>query len=1051
MNLIAKLSAVWPDVAVASLQGTVLIGVVVALQGLLKRRLGANWTFALWFVVLVRLSLPSLPVSPWSWQSVAAAISERMFSPPAATAESGRPATTTLGIQDSKAVHPEPAAVPAPVPLEPATGAFDATPSQLPFQYPALRPEGTGIAWLGIVWFIVALGLVFQQTVILYLFRRRLNGWPVLDAGPIWSLAETCRAQMGVRSRVQLRVVPELSGPCLFGVFRRVILLPMSMVESMNQSEWRNILLHEFAHVKRWDPLTNLWMSLVRCVHWFNPLVWWAIRRMREDRELACDAAVLARVEDSMRQAYGATLLKLSIEPGIWRPSSVGVGILENGALLKKRLQALKNRPVLGLSATLGTALLLLLSVSALTRSADDAGRAWIKPVDLSRHTDYPRSEVQSGTLLHHSDDAGMWSQIPKGAQSFLGVPFNVAGLIRLAGSSPQRDERYFRPQVQGISVGRTFDRLYLLHATYYSATPGAVIAHAKINYDNGTFAEIPIRYGDHTLNYWRQRYDSVMRLSSDDARVVWTGDGASLAEYGNSLRLCLATFMNPQPQERVRSIDLVSTWESPSEVVVGMAVGGKALPTEWMEHRPVTEPDVAWAGRLRFRAMDGVTGKPIPNMELRLEVAETGVHSRIATQFTDADGWAELAYPHRDLKYIAICADHSGHVPRFIQWTRRQHGPYPAEYIYRAEPARRITGRVVDEAGLSVAGAMVRIQGPTPKFAGEAKEFQMFTHSYAITDAAGNWQCTEVPPSMAASQISLRILHPEIPTPAERKLTEAEVSGATIESQLLGGVIVRGTVTDEAGHPIVGAQVLSLARQHYVERILRTTTDAAGKFSQRIPQSNPFRQNLMIHAKGFAPEMLDLTSLDDARKTQAIVLHRGSTIAIQVVDTNGLAIADALIEGDAPNGLELDSPVVSDEKGRAEWRYVPQTGMMLRVSRTGYGFQQYWVKGGLKNLTVSLVPERTFMGVVTDAKSGRNIPFFQIYAAELDPKKLASEKKMQPVGVGRDGVLRVTATDSGGAPLYYRVEALGYAPSELYSRQRLEESVPLAIQLKPL
>ena len=164
MNLTAKLSAVWPDVAVASLQGTVLIGVVVALQGLLKRRLGANWTFALWFVVLVRLSLPSLPVSPWSWQSVAAAISERMSSPSAATAESGRPATTTLGIQDSKAVHPEPAAVPAPVPLEPATSAFDATPSQSPLQYPALRPEGTGIAWLGIVWFIVALGLVFQQT-----------------------------------------------------------------------------------------------------------------------------------------------------------------------------------------------------------------------------------------------------------------------------------------------------------------------------------------------------------------------------------------------------------------------------------------------------------------------------------------------------------------------------------------------------------------------------------------------------------------------------------------------------------------------------------------------------------------------------------------------------------------------------------------------------------------------------------------------------------------------------------------------------------------------
>ncbi len=1050
MNLSAKLSAVWSDVAVASLQGAVLIGVVVALQALLKRRLGATWTFALWFVVLVRLSLPSLPVSPWSWQSVTAGLSERMSRPPAATAESGRPATTTRGKSESKSVRPEPAAAPASVTPEPGTGSFDGTPSPSPFQYPALRPEGPGVAWLGIGWFIVALVLVFQQTASLYLFRRRLNLWPVLEAGPIWSLAEKCRAQMGIRSRVQLRVVPELSGPCLFGVFRRVILLPAPMIESLNESEWRNILLHEFAHVKRWDPLTNMWMSLVRCVHWFNPLVWWAIRRMREDRELACDAAVLARVEDSMRQAYGATLLKLSVEPGIWRPSSVSVGILENGALLKTRLQALKNRPVFWRSTALGTGLLLLLSAGALTRGADDAGPVWIQPVDLSRHTDFPRSDVQSAALLYHFDDPGMWSQIPKGAQSFLGVPFNVAGLIRLAGSSPQREEWYFRPEVRGIPVGRTFDRLYLLHATFYYATPGTVIAQARLNYDNGTSAEIPIRYGDHTLNYWQQRYESVTRLSSDDARVVWTGDEAGRAEYGNSLRLCLATFVNPRPQERVRSIDLVSTWESPSEVVVGMAVGGKALPPEWKEHRPVTEPEVAWPGRLRFRAVDGVTGKPIPNMELRLEVAETGVHSRIATHFTDADGWAELAYPNRDLKYLAIWADHSGHVPRFIQWTRRQHGPYPAEYLYRAEPARRITGRVVDEAGLPVAGAMVRLRGPPPDFAGDAKEFLMFTHSYAITDAAGNWQCTELPPSLAASQISLRILHPEIPTPTPRKLTEAEIAGASIETRLLGGVIVRGTVTDEAGQPIAGAQVLSRALQRF-ERILGTSTDAAGKFAQRIPETSPLMQNFLIHAKGFAPEMLSLTSLDDARETQAIVLHRGSTIAIQVVDTKGRAIADALIEGGAPNGLELDPPVTSDEKGRAEWRHAPRTGMMLRVSRTGYGFQQYRVNGGQTNLTVALTPERTLKGVVTDAKSGRNIPFFQVYTADFDPKQLAPGKKLQPVGVGRDGVLRVTATEAGGTPLYYRVEALGYGPSELYSQQQLEGPAPLAIQLKPL
>ena len=88
---------------------------------------------------------------------------------------------------------------------------------------------------------------------------------------------------------------------------------------------------------------------------------------------------------------------------------------------------------------------------------------------------------------------------------------------------------------------------------------------------------------------------------------------------------------------------------------------------------------------------------------------------------------------------------------------------------------------------------------------------------------------------------------------------------------------------------------------------------------------------------------------------------------------------------------------------------------------------------------------------MVTDAKSGRNIPFFQVYTADFDPKQLAPGKKLQPVGVGRDGVLRVTATEAGGTPLYYRVEALGYGPSELYSQQQLEGPAPLAIQLKPL
>src|SRR6267143_977356 len=106
---------------------------------------------------------------------------------------------------------------------------------------------------------------------------------------------------MGVRRRITAVIAPQLGTPAVFGYRKPRLLIPETALRKLDDRELRMIFLHELAHVKRGDVL----------LHWFNPLVWLALRRLRADRELVCDALVMSRLSADERRAYGNTLVKL--------------------------------------------------------------------------------------------------------------------------------------------------------------------------------------------------------------------------------------------------------------------------------------------------------------------------------------------------------------------------------------------------------------------------------------------------------------------------------------------------------------------------------------------------------------------------------------------------------------------------------------------------------------------------------------------------------------------------------------------------------------------
>ena len=96
-----------------------------------------------------------------------------------------------------------------------------------------------------------------------------------------------------------------LKSPCLVGIVRPAILLPRELpAEALS---WA--LAHELTHLKHRDTWYMLLMTLARCVHWFNPLVWLMVRTARRDMELCCDYDLLNGQGEEARRAYGRAIL----------------------------------------------------------------------------------------------------------------------------------------------------------------------------------------------------------------------------------------------------------------------------------------------------------------------------------------------------------------------------------------------------------------------------------------------------------------------------------------------------------------------------------------------------------------------------------------------------------------------------------------------------------------------------------------------------------------------------------------------------------------------
>ena len=99
------------------------------------------------------------------------------------------------------------------------------------------------------------------------------------------------------------------AGPAIVGVFMPRLVTPADFSRRFTPEERRLVRAHERAHMDRLDARYNALAIALQCLNWFNPLIHVAVRAMRFDQELACDATVMARLP-AERRSYAETLLR---------------------------------------------------------------------------------------------------------------------------------------------------------------------------------------------------------------------------------------------------------------------------------------------------------------------------------------------------------------------------------------------------------------------------------------------------------------------------------------------------------------------------------------------------------------------------------------------------------------------------------------------------------------------------------------------------------------------------------------------------------------------
>lgn len=263
-----------------------IIGILLIIKLLFKNNLTSRMQYNLWFILLGLLAVPFMPLRPirfsqiFSWLNIL----KTSFT------------SSTENMIGTVNVIP--------------TGV-----SNRINDFTVSVSRGTP-AIIGLVLCCIWLIGILAMVILIMQSKHRLNilrksALP-LQNKEVRILYGKCLNELGIVKDIPIYSTAFLKSPVIVGLFKPCIYLPIHLISDYCATDMRYILLHELQHYKHKDAYGNYLMNLAGVLYWFNPIVWFALKEMRNDREVACDTSVLRLLNEADYKDYGNTLINFA-------------------------------------------------------------------------------------------------------------------------------------------------------------------------------------------------------------------------------------------------------------------------------------------------------------------------------------------------------------------------------------------------------------------------------------------------------------------------------------------------------------------------------------------------------------------------------------------------------------------------------------------------------------------------------------------------------------------------------------------------------------------